>query len=504
MSLAGLDSVALADEHARGERSVRATIDETLAAIARFDPDLGALHEVLAERALKRADMLDASLQHGFPPGPLHGVPVVLKSNLCLAGVETNCGSRILAGYRPPYTATVVERLLAAGAVPIASAHMDEFAMGSSGENSAYSTTRNPWSTEHAPGGSSSGCAAAVAAGLVPLALGSDTGGSVRQPAALCGIAGFKPTYGRFSRFGLVAFGSSLDQVGPLARSVRDLERVLELLSGVDERDASSLAGPPVTPLPSSGPGAPTLEGLRLGVPEELLETGLDGRAREAFERSLAELEAAGAVRVPIHLPLTELAVACYYVLATAEASSNLARFDGVRYGPRAEGDGSLAGMQAATRDAFFGAEVKRRILLGTFVLSRGYYEAWYAQALAVRAALGAEFRAAFAGVDLIATPTTPGPAFRLGEKSADPLAMYLSDALTVPPSLAGLPAVSVPAGWVAEGSARADETTPLELPVGLQLIGPSGADAAVLAAARLYEQHTDHVRRPPLATFDA
>ena len=488
MSLAELDATDLAGEHARGERTVRETVEETLASIADLGPRLGALHSVLAESARSAADRLDAAHQHGFSPGPLFGVPVVLKSNLCLAGAEVNCGSRVLAGYRPPYTATVVERLLAAGAIPVAMAHMDEFAMGSSGENSAFAVTRNPWDLERTPGGSSSGCAAAVAAGLVPLALGSDTGGSVRQPAALCGIAGFKPSYGRLSRFGLVAFGSSLDQVGPLARSVRDLELAMEVLSGADERDASARAEPPLVRRARA-----TLAGLRIGVPAESFGAGLDARVRAATESALDELEALGARRVPLALPLSELAIACYYVLSTAEASSNLARYDGVRYGPRVEGDGSLAGMLAATRGAGFGPEVKRRILLGTFVLSRGYYEAWYRQALAVRAAIAAEFGAAFERVDLIATPTTPTPAFELGEKRADPLAMYLSDVLTVPASLAGLPAVSVPAGWVREGAG--------ELPVGLQLVGPSGADAEVLAAARLYqEQHPEHARRPELA----
>ncbi len=501
--LSELDASALAAQHARGARSVRATIEETLEAIESVGATLGALAEVLGEQAKRRADTLDAALQHNFPPGALCGVPVVLKSNLCLAGVETNCGSRVLAGYRPPYTATVVERLLAAGAIPIAMAHMDEFAMGSSGENSAYSVTRNPWDPERTPGGSSSGCAAAVAAGLVPLALGSDTGGSVRQPAALCGISGFKPTYGRLSRSGLVAFGSSLDQVGLLTRSVRDLELVLQVLSGADDRDSSSLAEPPVgvdslsrvdslsTVDSRSRPVTrPALAGLRIGVPAEYFGPGLDERVRAYVDIALLELEALGARLVPLSLPRTELAIACYYVLATAEAASNLARFDGVRFGPRQAGDDTLFGMQAATRAAGFGPEVKRRILLGTFVLSRGYHEAWYGQATRVRAELAAEFRAAFEQVDLIAGPTTPDLAFRLGEKSSDPLAMYLSDALTVPASLAGLPAVSVPAGFAPEGER--------ELPVGLQLIGPSGQDAEVLAAARLYQTATGHhLRRP-------
>jgi len=479
------DATWLAGEHRAGHRSVQATVEDCLEAIAALDPELSALAAVHADAARARAAVLDASLEHGFDPGPLCGVPLVLKGNLCLSGHEASCGSRVLEGYRPLITATVVERLIAAGAVPVATAHMDEFAMGSSGENCAHATTRNPWDLARAPGGSSSGCAAAVAAGLVPLALGSDTGGSVRQPAAFCGVSGFKPTYGRLSRFGLVAFGSSLDQIGPLARSARDLELVLAVASGQDERDPSSLPEPPALPAVESG-----LRGARVGVPAEVLGPGLDPRVRAVVEGALAHLESLGAERVELSLPLSELAIPCYYVLATAEAASNLGRFDGVRYGMRRPGDGTLAGMQAATRAAGFGAEVKRRILLGTFVLSRGYYEAWYGRATRVRAALVQEFRTAFESVDLIVGPTTPTPAFRLGERSADPLSMYLSDVLTVPASLAGLPAVSIPAGHV-----EVDGST---LPVGLQIVGPHGADAEVLAAARGFQEGTDHhLRRP-------
>jgi len=480
-------AAALAALHARGERTVSATLETTLERIARLEPRVNALERVHADLARARARALDAARAAGTPPGALFGVPVVLKSNLCLAGVETNCGSRVLAGYRPPYTATAVERLLAAGAVPVASAHMDEFAMGSSGENSAFGVARNPWDPARTPGGSSSGSAAAVAAGLVPLALGSDTGGSVRLPAALCGVSGFKATYGRVSRYGLVAFGSSLDQISPLARSVGDLELALEVLSGVDARDASTLDEGPL-----ARARAYDLAGKRVGIPDEYFGPGLDARVRAAVEGALAELERQGAVLVRLALPTTALAIPCYYVLATAEASSNLARFDGVRYGPRAEGDGSLAGMMSATRAQGFGAEVKRRILLGTFVLSHGYRESWYGRAQAARAALRAEFAAAFARVDLIAGPTSPTPAFRLGERTGDPLAMYLSDVLTVPASLAGLPAVSVPAGFAREDGH--------ELPVGLQLIGPAGADASVLAAARRFQEATPHhARRPAL-----
>jgi len=485
---AELDATALAAAHAAGERSVRATVEETLERVQRIEPEIGALSVRLDERALARAADLDRWHALGKPAGPLFGVPVVLKSNLCLAGAETNCGSRILAGHRPAYTATAVERLLAAGAVPIGLANMDEFAMGSSGENSAFGAARNPWDRTRSPGGSSSGSTAAVAAGLVPLALGSDTGGSVRLPAALCGVSGFKPSYGRVSRFGLVAFGSSLDQIGPLARSVRDLELALEILSGRDERDATTLPEPPIL-----RDRRFTLAGARVGVPEEYFGAGLDERVRTVTEAALDDLRRAGATLVKIRLPATEVAIPCYYVLATAEASSNLARFDGVRYGLRVPGDGSFQSMVSATRGAGFGEEVLRRILLGTFVLSHGYREAWYGKAQEVRASLRAELAEAFAGVDLIAGPTSPTPAFPLGERTADPLAMYLSDLLTVPASLAGLPAVSVPAGLVREGAT--------ELPVGLQLVGPAGADARVLAAARLFQETTEHhLRRPALS----
>ena len=482
------DASELARSHRAGERSVEETVRASLERAAAAQGRLGAFLELDPEGALATARALDAELRGGAErERALCGVPVAIKANLCRHGKVASCGSRLLEGWRAPYDATAVARLVEAGAVVIGTTNMDEFGMGSSTENSAFGPTRNPWDATRAPGGSSGGSAAAVAAASVPLALGSDTGGSVRQPASLCGIAGFKPTYGRFSRYGLVAFGSSLDQVGPLARSVRDLELVLEELSGPDARDATTLPDPPVKRVEVA------LEGLRIGVPAEYFGPGLDERVRERVAAALEELESLGARCVPISLPGTELAIACYYVIATAEAASNLARFDGVRFGPRRAGDGTLAGMQAATRAAGFGPEVKRRILLGTFVLSRDYQEAWYGRALAVRAELAAEFEAAFAAVDIIAGPTSPDLAFRLGERSADPLAMYLSDALTVPASLAGLPAVSVPVGCAGEGASA--------LPVGLQLIAPRGADARLLAAARRYQESTGHHHlRPAMA----
>jgi len=480
-------AAVLRERVARGDERAADVVERTLARIRAREPVVGALFEVHAERARACAAELDAARAAGRPPGALHGVPLVLKANMCLAGVETNCGSRILAGWRAPYTATFVERALAAGAIPIATAHMDEFAMGSSGENSAFGVARNPWDPTRSPGGSSSGCAAAVAAGMVPLALGSDTGGSVRQPAAFCGLAGFKPTWGRVSRYGLVAFGSSLDQVSPLARDVRDLELALSVLAGRDERDATTLA----EDAPKREEGA-DLAGLRVGVPHEFFPEALEPDARVRVESALEVLVGLGARLVPLSLPLVPHSLATYYVVATAEASSNLARFDGVRYGPRVEGDGTLAGMMAATRTRGFGDEVKRRILLGTYVLSSGYRSAWYRRAQRVRDALSADFARAFEEVDVLAGPTSPGPAFRLGERSADPLAMYAADVLTVPASLAGLPAVSVPCGLV-ERDGRA-------LPVGLQLIGPRRADARVLRVARVFQDASEHhLAAPPL-----
>jgi len=478
------DVLSLARAHRDGGLDPAETLERTLAGLPGRDGTLGALARVHADDA--RARVAELASLAPEERGPLHGVPCVLKANLALEGWETHCGSRLLEGWSAPYTATVVARLLAAGAVPVASAHMDEFAMGSSGENSAWAPVRNPWDPARSPGGSSSGPAAAVAGGLVPFALGSDTGGSVRQPAAFCGVSGFKPTYGRVSRYGLVAFGSSLDAVSPLARSVRELELVLGVIAGEDPRDATTLPGS------FEASDAPALRGLRVGVPAEYLGEGLDPGVRAAVEAALADLEARGAVRVPLSLAHTEIALATYYVIATAEASSNLARFEGVRYGRRVEGDGSLAGMMAATRAAGFGAEVRRRILLGTYVLSAGYRDAWYERAWKVRDSLRAEFAARFEEVDLILGPTAPTPAFRLGERS-DPLAMYLSDVLTVPASLAGLPAASVPCGHVTvEGR---------ELPVGLQWIGPAGADARVLAAARAWQEATGHHLARPEVT---
>lgn len=487
MTLADATALALATRN--GERSVRSVVEECLARIDAAS-DLGAFLTVTREAALERADALDAARAAGRPTGRLFGVPVAIKANMCVAGEESSCASRMLEGYRAPYTATFVQRLLDAGAVLVGATNMDEFAMGSSGENSAFAPARNPWDETRTPGGSSSGSAVAVAAGLVPLALGSDTGGSVRQPAALCGIHGFKPTYGRISRYGLIAFGSSLDQVAPLARSVRDVELVSELLSGEDELDSTCLAYPPIE---SAAPDVTRLDGLKIGVAREHFPDDLDGAIRERTEAAVAKLCELGAERVDVELPHTRHAIATYYVIATAEASSNLARYEGVGYGKRVAGDGSLAGMFAATRQAGFGAEVKRRILLGTYVLSAGYYDAWYGKALKVRRLLRNDFDAAFEHCDLIVGPTSPTTAFALGERADDPVAMYLADTLTVPVSLAGLPAISSPCGFVEDGGSR--------LPVGVQLIAPALRDARALFCARVFEAATGFSReRSPRA----
>jgi aspartyl-tRNA(Asn)/glutamyl-tRNA(Gln) amidotransferase subunit A len=407
------------------------------------------------------------------PPAeaPLGGVPLAVKDLFCTEGVPSQSGSKILEGYRPPYTASVVERLQAAGTTLLGKTNQDEFAMGSSNENSAYGPVRNPWDRERVPGGSSGGSAAAVAAGLAPWALGTDTGGSIRQPAALCGIVGLKPTYGAVSRYGMIAFASSLDQAGPFARDVTDVALLLRHMVGHDDRDSTSLAFPEQIELPNGV----DLRGIRLGVPEELTGEGIESGVREAFNATLGLAEQLGASVEPCRLPHAPHALSAYYLIAPAEASSNLARFDGVRYGLRVDAD-DLLGMYTATRAAGFGAEVKRRIMLGTYALSSGYYDAYYGRAQQVRTKVAEDFRTAFERFDLIVTPTAPSVAFRLGEKSADPLAMYLNDVCTIPMSLAGIPAISIPNG-LSDG-----------LPVGFQICGPAFSENRLLRAAHVFE----------------
>ena len=468
--------------------NARAAVEAALARIEALEGELCALLDVDEEGALEYADALDREAGQG-QRGPLHGQPFLVKSNLCVRSRPTSCASRALESYRPPYSATVVERLIAAGAIPLGATNMDEFGFGSSGENSSFGPTRNPWDLSRTPGGSSSGSAAAVAARLVPFALGSDTGGSVRQPAASCGVTGFKPSYGRVSRFGLVAFASSLDTVGVLAPSAAEIERILAVISGADARDATCADLGPFEP----GPPRADLRGLRIGVPREYFGSGLDARVRARVEAALDEQRQLGATLVEVELPHTRHALAAYYVVASAEASSNLSRYDGVRYGSREAGDGTLQGMIAATRTHGLGAEALRRVLLGTHVLSAGHYDAWFLRAARARRLVRDDFLRVFGEVDVLAAPTSPEPAFRLGAKEDDALAMYLCDALTVPTSLAGLPAASVPCGFA--------EDDGVELPVGLQLIGAPLDDAQVLAVARTFQSVTRHHERvPPLA----
>jgi aspartyl-tRNA(Asn)/glutamyl-tRNA(Gln) amidotransferase subunit A len=423
---------------------------------------------------------------NGGEPTALGGVPIAVKDLFCVREIPSQAGSRIIEGYVPPFTATSVERLTEAGSWVLAKTNQDEFAMGSSTENSAFGPTLNPWDRTRVPGGSSGGSAAAVAAGLAPWALGTDTGGSIRQPAALCGIVGMKPTYGTVSRYGMIAFASSLDQAGPLTRDVTDAALMLRHIVGRDPRDATSLDFPGEIALPS----AERLDGIRLGVPEELTGEGIETGVLAAFQEALAQAEALGATVESVRLPHAPHALSAYYILAPAECSSNLARFDGVRYGLRAGDGGDLASMYTQTRHDGFGPEVKRRVMLGTYVLSSGYYDAYYGRAQRVRTKIVEDFHAAFAQVDLIVTPTAPTVAFELGEKTGDPLAMYLNDFCTVPMSLAGIPAISIPCGLA--GGERGLGREGLEsrgLPVGLQLAGPAFSESRLLDAAYALER---------------
>ena len=461
--------------YAAGEAKPSEIVRAALDRIAESNERLNTFLTVDREGALARARSMDETITERVGAQRLAGVPVAVKDNMCTAGLRTTCGSRILGDYVPPYTATAVARLEAEGAVVLGKTNMDEFAMGSSTENSAFGPVRNPWDLERVPGGSSGGSAVAVAAGLTPVSLGSDTGGSIRQPASFCGVVGLKPTYGRVSRYGLVAFASSLDQIGPFGRTVRDAARMLGVIAGRDRYDATSAE----TEVPDYlGALTGEVRGLRIGVPPECFGEGLDAEVREQVEAAIELLRERGAEVVEVSLPHTRYVIAVYYIIATAEASSNLARFDGVRYGFRAEEARTLSGMYRRTRDEGFGAEVKRRIMLGTFALSSGYYDAYYEKAQRVRAMLVADFDRAFERCDVIATPTAPTPPFRLGEKTDDPLAMYLNDIYTVTINLAGLPAVSVPCGLSRAG-----------LPVGLQLIGNHFDEARLLNAADAYER---------------
>jgi aspartyl-tRNA(Asn)/glutamyl-tRNA(Gln) amidotransferase subunit A len=465
-----LGALELRDAIARGERSATDTARDTVERVRRSPAALNAFVSVADERTEERVIALDAHPDRSSLP--LLGVPIAVKDNICTRGLRTTAGSRVLENYIPPYDATVIERLEAAGAVIVAKTNCDEFAMGSSTEHSAFGPARNPWDYERIAGGSSGGSAIAVSTGVVPLALGSETGGSVRQPAALCGVVGVKPTYGRVSRYGLIAFASSLDQVGVFGTNVKDAAACLASIAGPDPRDATS-AHVQVDDYVAAT--RQDVRGLRIGVPRALMADGVDAGVRAAFDAALEELRDKGAVVENIELPHSRYGTATYAVLVMAEASSNLGRFDGVRYGTRAERN-SLVEMYAGTR-ARFGDEVKRRIMLGTYVLSAGYYDAYYRKAQQVRMLIRQDFDRAFERVDVIATPTTPTTAFRLGERLQDPVQMYLADVFTVSANLAGIPAISVPCGLV-EG-----------LPAGLQLMGRAFAEATLFRAAAAYER---------------
>jgi len=460
-------------------------LDRTLRRIAATDEAMGAYLALTEDQARQQAERAQRLLDtHVAGAGPLCGIPVAIKDVLCMEGVETTAGSRMLRGYRPPFTATAVKCLQDAGAVIVGKTNCDEFAMGSSNENSAYRPVANPWDLDRVPGGSSGGSAAAVAAGTVPVSLGTDTGGSIRQPAALCGVAGFKPTYGRVSRYGLIAFASSLDQIGPFGHTVEDCAIVYGAIAGHDPRDSTSSPEAVEDPLTTLRDG---VDGLRLGVPREYFGAGLDPNVRASVEAALRVYEGLGAKLEEVSLPSTDAALSTYYIIAPAECSSNLARYDGVRFGAREE-RASLTETYLETRGRGFGPEVKRRIMLGTHALSSGYYDAYYRKAQKVRTLIAREFEAVFKRVDALVCPTSPTVAFRRGER-ADPLSMYACDTMTIPVNLAGLPGISVPCGFV-EG-----------LPVGLQVIAPRFEDARVLRIAHAHEQATDwHLREAPMA----
>jgi aspartyl-tRNA(Asn)/glutamyl-tRNA(Gln) amidotransferase subunit A len=482
--LTRLPAHELAEAFRAGAVTPSEAAEAYLARIAALDGRVRAYLTVTAEEARRAAAAADARYRAGRPLGPLDGVPITYKDVLSTRGVRTTCGSRILEGWVPPFDATVVARLGAAGVVPLGKSNMDEFAMGSSTEHSAFHLTANPWDLGRVPGGSSGGPAAAVAGDLAAIGLGTDTGGSIRQPAAFCGVVGLKPTYGRVSRYGLVAFASSLDQIGPFTRDARDAALVMSVMAGADPHDATSVDAP----VPDYAAALTSdVRGLRVGV-LDYATAGMDAEVERAVRAAIEVLRDLGAATEPVSLPTADYGLAAYYIIAPAEASSNLARYDGVKYGLREPGR-DLIDMESRTRAAGFGAEVKRRVMLGTYALSAGYYDAYYAKAQKVRTLIRRDFEAAFAKVDVIAGPTTPAPAFKHGEKE-DPLAMYLNDIFTVPANLSGNPGISVPCGFSATG-----------LPIGLHLVGRALDEATLLRVAHAYEQATPwRQRRPELA----
>jgi aspartyl-tRNA(Asn)/glutamyl-tRNA(Gln) amidotransferase subunit A len=497
MSRSDLPALTIADLQSvlrRKEVSPRAVIAALRARIENVEPKIDAYLSIDFDAAAREADKVDVDL-------PLGGVPIAVKDIINVKGQPCTCGSKILANYRSPYDATVIQKLRAAGAVPFGKTNMDEFAMGSSTENSSVKVTRNPWDMSRVPGGSSGGSAAAVAADAAFGGLGTDTGGSIRQPASLCGIVGVKPSYGRVSRFGLVAFASSLDQVGPLTKTVRDSAMIMNAMAGHDRQDSTSLNDPVPDYTKNLGRD---LKGMRLGLPKEYMIEGIDPQVKSAVDVAIKQLQSLGAEVVDVSLPHTDYGIAVYYFLATAEASANLARFDGVRYGYRAKDPKDLLDHYGRTREEGFGAEVKRRIILGTYVLSSGYYDAYYVRAQKVRELIRQDFVKAFEKVDAIVSPTSPVPAFKLGERTADPLAMYLADIFTNTGNLAGICGISVPCGLakVNGNQPRNDRgsRTLSELPIGLQILGKALDEARIFQIAHAYEQSTDwHKARPKL-----
>jgi aspartyl-tRNA(Asn)/glutamyl-tRNA(Gln) amidotransferase subunit A len=478
MSMTGATAGELLARMERGDLSCLEVTAASLDAVATHDEKVGAFLFVDRDASLRQAEDIDAKRKAGKPIGKLAGLPVAIKDVLCTIGQPTTCGSKILESFVPPYDAHVVERLKAADAVLIGKVNMDEFAMGSSTENSAYKTTRNPWNLDCTPGGSSGGSAAAVAAKMVPLSIGSDTGGSIRQPAGFCGVVGMKPTYGRVSRYGLVAYASSLDQVGPLANDVAGAALLLEAIAGYDNRDSTCVQ----TPVPEySRTVEQPCSGLSIGIAKEHFVEGLDPEVETTIRAALDVFKSLGADVKEITLPHSKYSVAVYYLIASSEASSNLARYDGVHYGFRAAKFENMIEMYAATRGEAFGDEVKRRIMLGTYALSAGYYDAYYLKALKVRRLIRNDFDAAFESVDVIAAPVSPTPAFRIGELIDNPLAMYLSDVYTISANLAGIPGISVPAGMSSGG-----------LPIGLQLLAAPFEEEKLLRAARMFERETE------------
>lgn len=473
MDFTKLTAVEINDGVRNKKFSAREVVEAHLDRIEKYDGKVKSFLNVDRDGALAVADKVDEKVKNGEVVGKLAGVPIAIKDNFCIDGKKTTCASKILESYTAPYTAEVINRIQAEDGIIIGKTNLDEFAMGSSTENSAFQTTRNPWDTERIPGGSSGGSAAAVAAGFAPLSLGSDTGGSIRQPASLCGCVGMKPTYGMVSRYGLVAFGSSLDQIGPFARTIEDTALLMDVISGYDSKDSTSAE---IEKSDFTKEIKNDVKGLRIGIPEEYFGEGLDSEVEACIKNVISELEKDGAEIKKVSLPLTKYALPVYYIVATAEASSNLARYDGVHYGHRTKDAGDIIDLFSKSREEGFGAEVKRRIMLGTYVLSAGYYDAYYLRALKVRTKIAQDFEKVFSECDVIITPTSPTVAFKMGEKTSDPLSMYLSDVYTLSTNLAGIPGISLPCGK-ANG-----------LPVGVQLMCPHFKDAYMLSVAQKIE----------------